>query len=150
MMATTLKRQAAPGQAFLCMRFRKAPHLAFHPGWLLAGIAVLGLITIAKFPVVFSIPCPWKALLHFPCVTCGSSRSLLALLHGDVLLALRWNPLFFLSIVAALPIILDGLVQLTTGYRIEIRGVVTGQNALRIILVMALLFNEIYLITQGI
>lgn len=42
--------------------------------------------------------------LHFPCPSCGSTRSVLALIHGDIAGGLYWNPLGFL-ILSALVVI---------------------------------------------
>jgi hypothetical protein len=38
-------------------------------------------------------PCPFRALVGIPCLTCGSTRALLALARFDVGAAFGWNPL---------------------------------------------------------
>ena len=37
--------------------------------------------------------CLFKRLTHIPCPSCGSTRSVLALLNGDITGAVMWNPL---------------------------------------------------------
>jgi hypothetical protein len=57
-----------------------------------AGIAAL----FGSFFAVLgsgSVPCSFARATHLPCPGCGSTRSAWALLHGDVLGALRMNPL---------------------------------------------------------
>jgi hypothetical protein len=40
--------------------------------------------------------CLIKHFVHIPCPSCGSTRSVLALIHGDIAGGLYWNPLGFL------------------------------------------------------
>jgi hypothetical protein len=47
-------------------------------------------------------PCALHQWLGVPCATCGSTRALLALTHGDVLGALVWNPLATLGALGLL------------------------------------------------
>jgi hypothetical protein len=56
------------------------------------------------FPV-----CPFRALTGFACPGCGSTRGLHRLLHGDVVAAFRFNPLF----VMLLPFLLYALAHYT-------------------------------------
>jgi hypothetical protein len=51
-----------------------------------AGAVLLGVIGAPR------VICPLKAITGLPCVTCGSTRAALALMAGDLRLALRWNP----------------------------------------------------------
>ena len=46
--------------------------------------------------------CNFRALFGIPCVTCGSTRSAVALLHGDVVGAWNWNPLATIAMLAIL------------------------------------------------
>jgi hypothetical protein len=46
-------------------------------------------------------PCGLRELTGYPCLACGGTRSLQALAGGDVLAALKFNPLVFLAICAA-------------------------------------------------
>lgn len=53
----------------------------------------------------FFFPCPFKLITGYHCPGCGSQRAIHQLLHGDVISALRYNPLMVLS----LPILIYGL-----------------------------------------
>jgi len=37
--------------------------------------------------------CMFKQVTNIPCPSCGSTRSIIALIHGDVLGSLKWNPI---------------------------------------------------------
>jgi hypothetical protein len=45
-------------------------------------------------------PCALHQWFGIPCATCGSTRAVLALTHGDVWRALAWNPLAALGTLA--------------------------------------------------
>ena len=53
-----------------------------------AGVLVFGALLYAK-----GIPCAFARIFHTPCPGCGSTRSAVALLHGDLDGVLRYNPL---------------------------------------------------------
>ena len=44
--------------------------------------------------------CNFRTLLGIPCVTCGSTRAAVALLHGDITAAWAWNPLAVVAMFA--------------------------------------------------
>lgn len=56
------------------------------------------------FPV-----CPFRAITGFSCPGCGSTRGLYHLIHGDLIGAFKFNPLFVLS----LPFLLYALLRYT-------------------------------------
>lgn len=69
----------------------------------LAGMAAATLLY--RFPAdkySFYPVCPVYRYLHLYCPGCGSTRALAALLHGRVIEAMHYNPLF----VALLPLLL--------------------------------------------
>ena len=57
-----------------------------------AAAAVCGAAAYLILRYVTLWPCPSLTLLHIYCPGCGSTRAAAALLHGDILLALRQNP----------------------------------------------------------
>ena len=68
--------------------------------WLLVSVtsAALG---AAWFAMHLPWPrCNFRALFGIPCVTCGSTRSAIALLHGDISAAWAWNPLATFAMLA--------------------------------------------------
>ena len=67
--------------------------------WLAAVVSVLSVLAtlFARYPPGVSAmypACPFYALTGLLCPGCGATRALAALLHGNILEALRFNPLF--------------------------------------------------------
>lgn len=65
-------------------------------GALFWGAAVVGLLVLAPFGELLSaylMGCPFKGLTGYPCPTCGTTRSAMALARFDVLGALVRYPL---------------------------------------------------------
>ncbi|MCO4772384.1 MAG: DUF2752 domain-containing protein [Deltaproteobacteria bacterium] len=63
-------------------------------GWGLAA-GCFGLLGAAAFFPFGTLPklCAFLLLTDLPCLTCGMTRSWVALVHGDVFGAIAWNPL---------------------------------------------------------
>lgn len=65
--------------------------------------------------------CIMKSITHIPCPSCGTTRSVLSLLHGDIKEALFWNPigLIVFTIMAITPcwILFDIVSRQNTLYR---------------------------------
>ncbi|HSB63585.1 MAG TPA: DUF2752 domain-containing protein [Thermoanaerobaculia bacterium] len=91
-------------------------------------------------------PCPFRALLGIPCLTCGSTRALVDLSRLDVGGAFSWNPL---AAAAGILFVLGGLAAL--GAALSGRGVEAPRptSALRAVLVLALAANWVFLIAAG-
>jgi len=80
-------------------------------GLIYGGLALLGLGVAGSFPVLsFLPPCTFKGLFGIPCPTCGSTRSVVHLAHGDLFAALAMNPLITLCFIAAVLFFLYNLV----------------------------------------
>ena len=58
------------------------------------ALLIMGVYTILR------ISCPFSAIFHIPCPTCGMTRSAIALLRGDFRLSLEYNPCTVLVISA--------------------------------------------------
>jgi hypothetical protein len=68
---------------------------------LAAGLGLLGLALVAILDPNTSRwlpPCPFFALTGWLCPGCGSARAVHALLHGDLVGALRLNPFTFVAL----------------------------------------------------
>lgn len=69
--------------------------------WSSMGLMLLLLIGLwARFMPVPDLGCMFKTITGYPCVSCGFTRSALALAAGDMWLAVRMNPLLVLIAVA--------------------------------------------------
>ena len=71
----------------------------------------------------FFLACPFRKITGFTCPGCGSTRAMHRLIHGDVIAAFQFNPLF----VLALPLLLYVLVRYTDA---AIRGKTLNPNKL--------------------
>ncbi len=60
-------------------------------GWL----ALIGRLKPEEVATQYDV-CLIRHFLHFPCPSCGSTRSVLSLFHGDIFGGFYWNPLGFL------------------------------------------------------
>jgi hypothetical protein len=76
-----------------------------------AVVLLLGWLYFSFNPLQHSFfpSCPFHALTHLYCPGCGSQRSLSALLHGHIVQALSFNPLF----IASLPLVFYSAVVYT-------------------------------------
>jgi hypothetical protein len=72
-----------------------------------AGYVWLGL-NLSQHPQEVNVPgfCLLKHTTGIPCPSCGSTRSILSLLHGNIMQSLYWNPfgLLILMIMITLPV----------------------------------------------
>jgi hypothetical protein len=69
--------------------------------WGLVGLATAAVALAAWASGAPGLPpCVFKGLTGVPCITCGSTRALAALVAGDLGAALRWNPLAVLGAAA--------------------------------------------------
>ena len=86
------------------MRIRlkeRQPH-AVEFGIIYGGIVVLALTALRFTPVAQLLPgCVFKGLTSFPCPTCGATRAMLLLAHGEAFASLSVNPLVSLTGMAA-------------------------------------------------
>ena len=84
------------------IRLTKRQHHDIEFGIIYGGIGVLILLALRFTPIVQVLPdCVFRALTSFPCPTCGSTRAVLFLAHGDAAASLSMNPLVSLSLMGA-------------------------------------------------
>lgn len=76
-------------------------------------IAIFALLAARLLPVLTISPaCVFKSITGFPCPTCGSTRSLVQMAGGDILLAFAYNPLFCILLLVALSVFIFSLFRL--------------------------------------
>jgi Flp pilus assembly pilin Flp len=131
------------------MRFllaRRTPG-AIEFGIIYGLIAVL-MLTAARFlPLLTLAPsCVFKALTGLPCPTCGSTRSITHLSHGDFSSAFVMNPLMVVAVGAALLSLLYGFITLLFGLpRIAVKMSEREKDILRLSSGIILVSNWVYL-----
>lgn len=67
-------------------------------------LALIGQLKPDEVGTKFDL-CPIHRFVHIPCPSCGSTRSVLSLMHGDLAGGLYWNPLgfFILAVLVVAP-----------------------------------------------
>ncbi len=67
-------------------------------------IALIGRLKPEEIGTKFDL-CPIHRFAHIPCPSCGSTRSVLALMNGDLAGGLYWNPLgyFIFAVLLIVP-----------------------------------------------
>jgi Protein of unknown function (DUF2752) len=120
-------------------------------GAILAGIALLaavlvGLLHLDTLP--FTV-CFFKLATGWPCATCGSTRALGRLFHGDVAGAFGMNPLAAAGMLALLPWAAGDLALLTRGRALALELGPGAARAARVAAVAAVVANWAYLVAAG-
>jgi hypothetical protein len=78
----------------------------------LAGLALIPAALVLKaLPFSPVPPCPLRTLTGVPCPLCGSTRGVIAAVHGDIAGAITLNPASLIVLVLA--------VMLVIGWRVE-------------------------------
>ncbi len=119
-------------------------------GW----IALIGHLKPEEVANTYEV-CLIRHFAHVPCPSCGSTRSVLSLMHGDLAGGLYWNPLGFviLSIMIISPfwISFDILLKKNTYYHFFLRFEETlRRKSVAIPAIGLLLLNWIWNIWKGV
>jgi hypothetical protein len=91
-------------------------------------------------------PCPFRALVGIPCLTCGSTRALLALSRFDVGAAFGWNPL---AAAAGILFVAGGAIALVAALAGREVRAPRPTPVLRAGLVLAAAANWAFLVAAG-
>jgi hypothetical protein len=65
---------------------------------ILIAVILLALLALGCIPLLTEWKCPFSALTGCPCFSCGMTRALTALLHGNLLEAFKFNPFSLLLV----------------------------------------------------
>ena len=117
-------------------------------GIIYGGIALV-MLGIGWLPPVrsFAPDCVFKGLTGIPCLTCGSTRSVAHLSHGEILSAFGMNPLMTLCLISAVLYFIYSLLSAAFGLpRISFLLTDNERNVMRAGVVMLLLAQWAYLI----
>lgn len=128
------------------IRKRKKGELEFG---IIYGIIALLAIASAKFlPLAHILPkCFFREFTGIPCPTCGATRSLIHLSHGDFWGTLLMNPLFAFVVVGVLVVFFVNVVALI--FRLPRLHVIlqpVETNILRAAIAFLFILNWIYLV----
>jgi len=110
-------------------------------GIIYGSIALLALLAARLVPIASIVPsCAFKGLWGVPCPTCGSTRAVVHLSHGEIAAALAMNPVVALVIVFAVIFFFYSLIALMFDLR-KIGFIMTERekNTVRITAVLLLL-----------
>jgi hypothetical protein len=136
------------------MRVQWRHRIAGEPDHELIWFAVSA-ASIAGAAIWLALALPWPfcifhKLTGLPCLTCGSTRSMIAIFHGNLFTALRWNPLAFFAFLGVILFDVYAVVVLV-GRTARLRLVDCGaleKNAVRIAVLALLLLNWAYLLAH--
>jgi hypothetical protein len=92
--------------------------LIFAYGWLTYQLMLPNRVTALDAPLW---QCPSQQLIGLPCPGCGTTRSVLSILHGSFLEALWLNPLGYLALFFLISAPLIGIYDSITKKRILMR-----------------------------
>jgi hypothetical protein len=128
----------------LILKKRTSGDIAF--GLIYGTIAITALIAARYLPMLDMMPpCVFRAFTGLPCPTCGTSRSLVNLAHGNVAGSFGMNPAVALLMFAALLMFLYDVAVLCIGSRISLSLSPREATITRLGAVIVFLANWIYL-----
>lgn len=119
-------------------------------GIIYGGIAVAALVISRFLPVLSLSPsCAFKSFFNIPCPTCGATRSLVHLSHGEFLQAMTMNPIVTLVIIFSVLFYFYSMVTLMFDFR-RIGLILTERekNAMRVVAIVLLLVQWNWLIRR--
>lgn len=117
-------------------------------GIVYGGIVLLGIFAGRFLPVLdFAPSCTFKALTGFPCPTCGATRSIVFLSHGNLISSFFMNPLIFAVAVMTMLYLFYSLFVLVFDIK-KISIAISGQekDRIRLTAIALILINWFYLI----
>jgi hypothetical protein len=119
--------------------------------WSVVGLAAVALAIMGSpFVALLHLPCAFKAVTGLPCPTCGATRAVLALLHGEWPSAFRMNPLLTLVLAGWVTWLPYGLATgARAGRRLRIACSTQDCTCLRILAAGAIAANWVFLILDG-
>lgn len=122
------------------------------PGWAMVLVGGSAALVVHYLGPLLSMlpPCVFHTLTGMPCPTCGSTRAFAALVDGNLLAALRIQPLFAIGCLIAIGLGALAVAARITGARITVALTERDRFLIRWTLIAAVLINWVYLLSAGI
>jgi uncharacterized protein DUF2752 len=139
-----------PGGSGPLVRLKAVPD-GLPVGAILAGIGAVaaiavGLLHLDALPITV---CFFKFVTGLPCATCGSTRALGRLFHGDLAGAFAMNPLAAAGMIALLPWAAADLALMTRRKAFGLELGPAAARVARVAAVAAVVVNWAYLVAAG-
>ena len=114
-------------------------------------MALLFIITAGLFRDFLGLlpPCIFHRLTGIPCLTCGATRSLIALSQFDIASSFLLNPMLLLFAVGIIAFSLVSLYSLISKKGVAIKLNQGHKKALRIGIIVLFITNWVYLVVAG-
>jgi hypothetical protein len=119
-------------------------------GIIYGGIALLALCASFFLPVLSLVPsCVFHGLTGFPCPTCGATRSVVYLAHGDFTASFSMNPLVALCVICAVLYFFYTLIALFFDLpRMQVLATEREKSGIRAGAILLILLNWSYLVAS--
>jgi len=114
------------------------------------GIIGLGLLLFVDNLLDYIPPCLFNEWTGVPCPACGASRAALQLSHAQIAASFLTNPLFFIIYVSLSAWVVNALFGWIFKRNIKVTLSVTEHKMVRILLIVAIPVNWLYLIIMRI
>jgi hypothetical protein len=120
-------------------------------GAILAGILALagGAVALLHLDALPFAVCTFKFATGLPCLSCGSTRALGRLAHGDLYGAWLMNPLATTGALALVPWAVADLLLMIRGRALAVDLTPSAARVARVMAVAAALANWAYLVAAG-
>ena len=131
------------------LALQRVPRFELHIGFILLYLAGILLTIGMKYPLL-QLPGPIKTTFGLPCLACGSSRCIAALLQFDLLSAFKYNPAILLIIFICILQVGLAVLQVTAGLRFNVQMPAIAIRNFKTVLLCLLFANYLYLLLNHI
>lgn len=92
-------------------------------GWAVLALSflIVSLIHILKINYqLFMLPCLFHQLTGLYCPGCGGTRSVISLIHGQIVASIRYNPIVMYGVIIYAWYMISNTIELLSKHRIKI------------------------------
>lgn len=107
----------------------------------LVAVTLLALISFFIIKYIQFPPCMFYKFTGIYCPGCGATRAVNALLHGDIMLSLRQNPIIIISLFFAVLLYIEPVVKALC--KKDFRSPVRNFKVLTVVLIVWFIYNII-------